>query len=142
MRLRRDGSSTGFRAAYNATNQRVSQTVSDNSWISYPSGPTATTGYTANSLNQYTCVGVTAPSCAGVVPTYDGNGNLTSDGAYTLGYDAGAVRLYGPTDRSGDCPLLLSGSDVFASVGAVSTTRPDWACWRNPFVWIHGKRPA
>lgn len=76
-----------FTHGYNAVNQRISQTVSDNSWISYPS-PVSTTGYTANSLNQYTCVGVTAPSCAGVVPTYDGNGNLTSDGTYTLGYDA------------------------------------------------------
>jgi RHS repeat-associated protein len=37
--------------------------------------------YTANVLNQYTAVG-------SVSPTYDGNGNLTSDGTYTFGYDA------------------------------------------------------
>jgi hypothetical protein len=37
--------------------------------------------YTANALNQYSAVGV-------VTPTWDGNGNLTSDGTFTLGYDA------------------------------------------------------
>jgi RHS repeat-associated protein len=41
--------------------------------------------YTANALNQYTAVGA-------VTPTYDGgtngNGNLTSDGTFTLGYDS------------------------------------------------------
>ena len=42
---------------------------------------TGTTSYTANNLNQYTAVGA-------VTPTYDANGNLTSDGTYTLGYDA------------------------------------------------------
>ena len=41
----------------------------------------STTSYTANSLNQYTAVGA-------ITPTYDTNGNLTSDGTYTLGYDA------------------------------------------------------
>ena len=37
--------------------------------------------YTADALNRYTAVGA-------VSPTYDGNGNLTSDGTFTLGYDA------------------------------------------------------
>jgi RHS repeat-associated protein len=37
--------------------------------------------YTADALNRYTQVG-------GVAPTYDGNGNLTFDGTFTLGYDA------------------------------------------------------
>lgn len=37
--------------------------------------------YTANALNQYTAVGAASP-------TYDGNGNLTSDGTFTFGYDA------------------------------------------------------
>jgi RHS repeat-associated protein len=41
--------------------------------------------YTANALNQYTTVGA-------VTPIYDGgtngNGNLTSDGTFTLGYDS------------------------------------------------------
>jgi len=37
--------------------------------------------YTGNALNQYTAVGAVAPTC-------DGNGNLTSDGTFTFGYDA------------------------------------------------------
>jgi RHS repeat-associated protein len=37
--------------------------------------------YTADALNRYTAVGA-------VSPTYDGNGNLTFDGTFTLGYDA------------------------------------------------------
>ncbi len=69
-----------FGHTYNAVNQRIGQSVSDNTWIGYPSGAGAT-AYTANSLNQYTAVGT-------VTPTYDANGNLTYDGTYTLGYDA------------------------------------------------------
>ncbi len=69
-----------FGHSYNAVNQRIGQTVSDNTWLAYPSSA-ATTAYTSNSLNQYTAVGA-------VTPTYDGNGNLTFDGTYTLGYDA------------------------------------------------------
>jgi YD repeat-containing protein len=37
--------------------------------------------YTANNLNQYTAVGA-------VTPGYDSNGNLTSEGTFTFGYDA------------------------------------------------------
>jgi YD repeat-containing protein len=36
--------------------------------------------YTANSLDQYTAVGA-------ITPAYDGNGNLTFDGAFTFAYD-------------------------------------------------------
>jgi RHS repeat-associated protein len=74
-------SSVLFGHAYNAANQRIGQTVSDTAWIDYPPAAPSTTAYTANALNQYTAVGA-------VTPTYDGNGNLTSDGTYTLGYDA------------------------------------------------------
>lgn len=70
-----------FIHGYNAVNQRTSQAVSDSAWIDYPPATASTTGYTANSLNQYTAVG-------GVTPSYDGNGNTTSDGTITLGYDA------------------------------------------------------
>jgi RHS repeat-associated protein len=66
---------------YNAVNQRSGQTVSDSAWLAYPGATPATTSYTANNLNQYTAVGAASP-------TYDGNGNLTSDGTWTLGYDA------------------------------------------------------
>jgi len=62
-------------------NQRSGQSVSDNSWIDYPAAAASTVSYTANTLNQYTAVGA-------VTPTYDTNGNLTSDGIHTYGYDA------------------------------------------------------
>ncbi len=65
---------------YDATNRRVSQSATDNTWWSYPATAT-NVSYTANTLNQYTAV-------AAVTPTYDGNGNLTYDGTFTYGYDA------------------------------------------------------
>jgi len=76
---------TGFAVSldfgYNAANQRVSLAASDNAWIDYPLDRPMVIPYAANNLNQYT----TADT---VMPTYDGNGNLTSDGTFTFGYDA------------------------------------------------------
>ena len=60
--------SVTFTHGYNAANQRISQGVTDNTWIGYPSSASGTT-YTANALNQYTSVGT-------ITPTYDQNGNL------------------------------------------------------------------
>jgi RHS repeat-associated protein len=72
--------SAAFGFAYDATNRRVGQTATDSSWWFYP--PSAsTTAYTANNLNQYTAVG-------SISPTYDGNGDLTSDGTFSYSYDA------------------------------------------------------
>jgi RHS repeat-associated protein len=75
------GLNVAFTHAYNAVNQRTGQSVSDSAWIDYPPAAASTTAYTANSLNQYTAVGA-------VTPGYDSNGNTTSDGTSTLGYDA------------------------------------------------------
>jgi YD repeat-containing protein len=75
------GANVTFAHTYNKANQRTGQTVSDNTWWAYPTGPPSTVSYTANALNQYTAVGA-------VTPTYDGNGNLTFDGVFTFGYDA------------------------------------------------------
>ncbi len=74
-------SSVVFAHSYNKVNQRTGQSVSDNAWIDYPAATPGTVSYAANTLNQYTAVG------AGT-PTYDANGNLTSDGTHTYGYDA------------------------------------------------------
>jgi len=42
----------------------------------------------ANSLNQYSLYGGTPSPCTGgVTPTYDGNGNLASDGTFSYCYD-------------------------------------------------------
>lgn len=73
--------SVTFAHSYNKVNQRTGQTVTDNTWFNYPAASASTVSYTANALNQYTAVGA-------VTPTYDGNGNLTSDGTFTFGYDA------------------------------------------------------
>jgi RHS repeat-associated protein len=75
------GANVTFAHTYNKANQRTGQTVTDNTWWAYPTGPPSTVSYTANALNQYTAVGA-------VTPAYDGNGNLTSDGTFTFGYDA------------------------------------------------------
>lgn len=74
-------SSVTFGHSYNKANQRVGQTATDNAWLNYPAATPSSTSYSANPLNQYISVGA-------VTPTYDGNGNLTSDGTFTLGYDA------------------------------------------------------
>jgi YD repeat-containing protein len=73
--------SVAFTHSYNKANQRVGQTASDNSWLNYPAATPSTVSYTANTLNQYTAVG-------SVTPSYDANGNLTSDGTFSFGYDA------------------------------------------------------
>ncbi|MGH8296753.1 MAG: hypothetical protein ACRETZ_14845 [Steroidobacteraceae bacterium] len=73
-------SSASFAFGYDPTNRRVSASATDSSWLSYPAGPSALS-YAVNALNQYTAVGA-------ATPTYDGNGNLTSDGSYTYCYDA------------------------------------------------------
>jgi RHS repeat-associated protein len=75
------GAAVTFGHSYNRANQRAGQTTTDNSWWSYPPATPSTVSYTADPLNRYTAVGA-------VTPTYDGNGNLTSDGTFTLGYDA------------------------------------------------------
>ena len=74
-------SAVTFAHGYDPTNRRISQTATDNSWWSYPAAIAGSTAYTANNLNQYTAVGTAHP-------TYDGNGNLTNDGAFTYAYDA------------------------------------------------------
>ena len=73
--------SASFAFAYDATNRRVNQTATDNSWWSYPTAAT-NVSYTANNLNQYTAVG-------GANYGYDKDGNLT----VTTGPDGGTVYI-------------------------------------------------
>jgi RHS repeat-associated protein len=74
-------SSVAFNHTYNKADQRIGQTVTDNSWFNYPAAVASTVSYAANAANQYTAVGA-------VSPTYNANGNLTGDGTFSLGYDA------------------------------------------------------
>ncbi len=73
--------SVTFSHAYNRANQRIGQSVTDSSWLNYPAATPSTVSYTSDVGNRYTAVGA-------VTPTYDGNGNLTSDGTFSFGYDA------------------------------------------------------
>ena len=72
-------STASFGYSYNQANQRIAQTASNASWWHYPT-VAGTISYSANSLDQYTAVGAVSAS-------YDGNGNLTSDGTFVFGYD-------------------------------------------------------
>jgi RHS repeat-associated protein len=65
--------------SYNPASQIVSNTRSNDAyaWAGAVSGSSS---YTANGLNQYTSAG-------GAAVTHDLNGNMTSDGATTFGYD-------------------------------------------------------
>jgi len=70
-----------FTHTYDATDRRIAQSATDNSWMYYPASVSSSTSYTSNALNQYSAVGA-------VTPTYDANGNLTYDGTFTYAYDA------------------------------------------------------
>jgi len=81
--MTRDFSGTGSDQTstftWNAASQQVAQDVTNTSIIA-PAPGAATANYAVNGLNQYATVG-------GVTFTYDANGNLTSDGVKTYGYD-------------------------------------------------------
>ena len=64
----------------NALNQITKADYSSLRYLWWPQND-INDSYTANGLNQYTNVG-------GSAITYDDNGNLTGDGAWTFGYDA------------------------------------------------------
>jgi len=97
-------SSVVFTHSYNKVNQRTGQSVTDNAWIDYPAATPGTVSYTANTLNQYTAVGA-------ATPTYDANGNLTSDGTHTYGYDAEnrLVSASGAGDAQGRRKTVTTG---------------------------------
>jgi|GEM_PF-924223 RHS repeat-associated protein len=71
--------SVTFGYSYDGDNRRIGQTATDKNWWNYPT-TAASIAYTANNLNQYSAVG-------SVSPTYDGDGDLTSDGTFTYCYD-------------------------------------------------------
>ena len=95
--------SVTFGASYNPASQVLSLSSTNAAYVSHPAG--AATAYVANGLNRYAPVGGTSFS-------YDGKGNLTSDGTRTFTYDVENRLLSetgGPrtspsaTTRSGGC---------------------------------------
>jgi len=68
-----------FNFGRNHSGQVTNLIASDTAFLAKPA-TVATENYVPNRLNQYTTV-------AGIAQSYDANGNLTSDGAYTFEYD-------------------------------------------------------
>lgn len=64
---------------YNTIGQRNNQVITPDTYLWRPT-VSSTTNYNANALNQYDLVN-------GISHSYDSNGNLTSDGINTYGYD-------------------------------------------------------
>jgi RHS repeat-associated protein len=96
--------------------------ATDSSWWSYPVATQSTTTYAANGLNEYTTVGLASP-------TYDGNGNLLTDGTYSYCYDAES-RLTGiisagtctsPTTTVATYAYDAQGRRKSKTVGSVTT---------------------
>jgi RHS repeat-associated protein len=74
------GSSVALTYGFNKVHQENSRSVTDGAYLWHPSvGGTVSYG-TANSINEY-------PTVGGASYSYDGNGNLQSDGTWTYSYD-------------------------------------------------------
>ena len=137
--------------AYNAANQVVTR-VRDNDTYGYANYTAGSFDYERNGLNQYTSVG-------GATLTYDANGNLTSDGATTYGYDvenrlisASGVRnatlTYDPLGRlfqivSGGATtqFLYDGDELIAEFDGSGTLRQRYVHGSqtdDPLVWYEG----
>jgi RHS repeat-associated protein len=69
-----------FTYGFNAVHQLTSQSMTDDSFMWHP-GSSATIGFTANDVNEYTEVNSVSYS-------YNGNGCLTNDGTWAFDYDA------------------------------------------------------
>jgi RHS repeat-associated protein len=69
-----------FAHGYDATNRRISQSTTDNSWWFVPT-TASSVSYTVNGLNEYTSVG-------GQSVTNDNNGNLSGDGTFIYFHDS------------------------------------------------------
>ena len=74
------GGDTTDTLGYNPASQITSEARTNNAFVFAPSGAVSQS-YTVNGLNQYTTAGSASL-------TYDADGNLSSDGSTTYGYDA------------------------------------------------------
>lgn len=138
---------------YNPASQIRTRSLSNNAY-QFPFALSSRT-FVANGLNQYTQI--TAGST--VTPTWDGNGNLTYDGATTFTYDAenrltgasGAKnaslsydpegRLYEVTASSGTTRFLYDGERLIAEysgTGALLRRYVHGSAVDEPLVWYEG----
>jgi RHS repeat-associated protein len=74
------GSSVSQTFGYNNVHQITSRSISDSTYSWHPSAASSTTYGTGNNTNGY-------PTVGGTAYTYDGNGNLKTDGTWTYTYN-------------------------------------------------------
>ncbi|MBV9550678.1 MAG: hypothetical protein JO256_13500 [Alphaproteobacteria bacterium] len=110
--------------------QQVSGRSVSNSAYAYGVSSSATTPYCPNTLNQYAVVGGSGPGCTGGTSfSYDGQGNLTSDGSRSFSYDSenhltgasGTSLNYDPSGRmaqEGATRFLYDGNTLVAEYDA------------------------
>jgi RHS repeat-associated protein len=80
------GNSNTWTNSYTKAHQLLSEAASNAAWVFQPAVNETTTYGQANNLNQYVTVTHAANPTATII--YDGNGNLTDDGAWDFEYDA------------------------------------------------------
>jgi RHS repeat-associated protein len=74
------GSSVSFTHTFNKVHQEKTRSVTDGTYLWHPSAGGTVSYGTANNVNEYPTVGSASY-------TYDGNGNLHTDGTWTYTYD-------------------------------------------------------
>lgn len=140
---------------YNPARQIVNRTLSNNAYQQV-ADPLGTKSYAPNGLNQYSAV-------KGITYSYDGNGNLTSDGATSYQYDvenrlieaAGATnatlkydplgRLYEVTSAGTSTYFLYDGDALVAeynNAGAITQRYLHGPGVDEPLVWFVGAGTA
>ena len=135
--------------AYNPANQLISQSRTNDAYA-FTGYVNVDRDYAANGLNQYTSAGSASF-------TYDANGNLTSDGTNSFGYDTenrmvsgpgGAVLTYDPLGRlfqvtkAGATTRLLYDGDELAveydGAGAILRRYVHGTGEDDPLLWYEG----
>jgi RHS repeat-associated protein len=138
--------SYGF--TYNPAGQ-IKTRSSSNDAYQWTGGATVHRSYTINGLNQIT-------SSGGVSLTYDGRGNLSSDGAATYSYDldnrlvakaGGATLAYDPAGRLGQVAAAATTQFVYSGSALIGELDANSAFVRRyvpgpgadePLVWYEG----
>jgi RHS repeat-associated protein len=135
---------------YNPANQIVTRTR-DNDAYGYAAYANSTSAYSPNGLNQYTSV-------AGLNFGYDPNGNLTSDGSSTYGYDVEnrlvsvnsdvsltydpLGRLFQVTSTSGTRQFFYDGDQLVAeyngTTGAMQSRYVPGPAGDDTLIWYAG----
>jgi RHS repeat-associated protein len=138
--------------SFNAAGQALTRNFTNTSYAYDP--PAVTRSYVTNGLNQYTQIS----SPGAVSLSYDANGNLTSDGTTTFGYDLenrltsasgaqNATLSYDGNGRltqvsgSSSTQFLYDGSSLVTEYSATGTLLRRYAYSGNvdePVVWYEG----